>query len=112
VIGKRPHTNSASDLIGWNDATLEVPDDPVSAVGMVRELARDAAFLAAQGRRNALEMCCRNDWRYRILQIYHHFELQPPQALLRELGQLDDRIAELERRSGFQNPVPVQALPL
>ena len=37
-----PPDRSASDVIGWDHATLEVPDDPLSAVGMVRELAGDA----------------------------------------------------------------------
>jgi hypothetical protein len=110
VVGKRPHTSSASDLIGWEGATIELPDDPALAVGTLRELLQDGRHLREQGQRNALEMCRRNDWRYRILEIYRHFELQPPAALTVELAQLRQRIEALVARASGQSGSPVPAL--
>jgi hypothetical protein len=93
VVGKRP--SMAPELFPWPDATLELPDSPAAAVDFVTTLATDARFLTAARRRNVLEMYRRHDWRYRIRDVFRHFDLPLPDRLQAELAELDMRIQQL-----------------
>jgi hypothetical protein len=104
VVGKRPVSDDASVQLGWVDATIEVPDSPADAVAFVADLAGRHDFLANTRRRNVMEMCRRHDWRYRIREIFRHFELTQPPRLLHELAEIEAKVAQL---SGSANEVPL-----
>jgi hypothetical protein len=100
VVGKRPRGAMADELFGWPHALLELPDDPSKAVTMIEELAVDTGFIEATRLRNVTEMCERHDWRYRIRDIYRHFQLPLPELLVRELAMLNDRTLSLRSKAG------------
>jgi Glycosyl transferases group 1 len=91
VVGRRPPGAMADELFGWPDALIELPDQPDEAVAMIQSLASDDRFVDKTRRRNVVEMCERHDWRYRIRNIYEHFQLQLPDLLVEELALLEDR---------------------
>lgn len=89
VVGKRPLGKMAADLFCWPDALIELPDAPSHAVELVEALAGDAKFLHNTRKRNVIEMCRRHDWRYRICEIYKHFQLSLPEPLKFEITELE-----------------------
>jgi hypothetical protein len=42
-----------------------------------------------------MEMILRHDWRYRIREIYQHFDLQLPAPLIEQLASLERLSAEI-----------------
>ena len=88
VAGKRPPGEMAEELFCWENATVDLADSPQKAASMLADLASDAPFLQGARRRNAIEMCRRHDWRYRILQIYQHCGLAIPAKLSSEIAML------------------------
>jgi hypothetical protein len=93
VVGKRPRL--AQSLFDWPDATLELPDDRTESARIIAALAADDAFLKVTRRRNVIEMCRRHDWRYRIRDIFRHFDLALPWQLASELERLENLIGQL-----------------
>jgi hypothetical protein len=95
VVGKRPPGAMAEELFCWPDALIELPDSPADAVSMIHEIVSDSPFLEKVRQRNVIEMCKRHDWRYRLNEIYQHFNLPPPPLLNRELSLLKSKIFDL-----------------
>jgi hypothetical protein len=91
VAGKRPPGTMAEELFCWPDALVELPDSPADAVSMIHELVSDSHFIEKTRQRNVVEMCKRHDWRYRINEIYQHFNLPPPPLLSHELSLLKSK---------------------
>jgi hypothetical protein len=96
VVGKRPPGQMADEMFCWPNALLEIPDSPKEASAMIAALASDINFLQKTRVRNVLEMCRRHDWRYRIRDIFVHFNLQLPMLLTKELSSLDRLIEKLQ----------------
>jgi hypothetical protein len=116
VLGKRPQGEMADEMLCWPHATIELPNDPVDAPGIVREVLSDRAFLTATRARNVLEMCRRHDWRFRMRVIYQHFGISLPESLKEELAALERLSDDLEqseqpnaRNSAFSGPCGNQA---
>ena len=102
VLGRRPPGQMAVDMFGWSNALIEVPDAPPEVVDFVEAVLADTKFVCETRRRNVVEMCRRHDWRYRIRDIYQHFQLSLPERLTTELVALEelaDRLA-LDRVPG------------
>jgi hypothetical protein len=89
VVGKRPPGNMAEELFCWPDALIELPDNPVDASAAITDLAANVDFLQKTRARNVMEMIRRHDWRYRIREIYQHFDLQLPALLIEQLASLE-----------------------
>lgn len=70
VVGRRPVTPEADTLIGWQDATLEAPDDPKEAVDFILDLSRDKARLQEIRERNVEHIRSQHDWTHRIEQLF------------------------------------------
>lgn len=90
VVGKRPPGSMAEEMLPWQDATIELPDDTRRAVEFIANLAEDVTFQQQVRQRNVAEMRRRHDWRYRIRDIHLHFGLQLPEILTAELDLLVD----------------------
>jgi hypothetical protein len=103
VVGKRPQL--AQSLFDWPDATLELPDDRTESTRIIAALAADDAFLKVTRRRNVIEMFRRHDWRYRIRDIFRHFDLPLPRRLTSELAQLETRIEQLGTTENATGPM-------
>lgn len=89
VLGRRPPGQMAVDMFGWPNALIEVPGAPAEAVDFVKAVLSDTKFVCETRRRNVVEMCRRHDWRYRIRDIYQHFQLSLPERLKTELVALE-----------------------
>ena len=66
---------------------------------MIAELASNATLLRTIRPRNVIEMCRRHDWRYRIRDIYQHFNLKLPTLLVEELKALEQLTERLQTQS-------------
>jgi hypothetical protein len=95
VVGKRPPGMMAEQLFCWPDALIELPDNPVDAPAAILDLATNVDFLRRTRARNVIEMSHRHDWRYRIREIYAHFDLLLPPLLIEQLSSLERRLAVL-----------------
>jgi len=99
VVGKRPTGPMAADLFPWEDSTIELDDDPAGAARQIEAISYDPTFLAKVRTRNVQEMCRRHDWRYRIRDIYMHFNLELPPALVDELDEIEELVVRLSLES-------------
>lgn len=88
IVGKRPTTPLAQELLDWEDATIELPDDPEASVRLIEELWENPARLHAIYRRNYVENLTRHDWRWRIKTMLDQLEIALPESLIKELSQL------------------------
>jgi hypothetical protein len=88
IIGKRPTTPLADELLNWKDATIELPDDPQKSVEFIEELLQDTTRLQFIHKNNYIESLARHDWRFRIQSIFKTAGLSCPQGLREELSKL------------------------
>lgn len=88
IIGKRPTAPIADKLLDWEDATIELPDDPQESVEFVEELLQDKPRLHSIHKRNYLENLARHDWRIRIKSMLDQLGIPLPERLADELSQL------------------------
>lgn len=91
VLGKRPESSVIGDYLGWEDATIELPDDPQAGVEMICHLLADTKRMAAIHRRNYRENLIRNDWRHRFRAMFEQLGLPIPVKLRAQLDQLQQR---------------------
>lgn len=85
VVGKAPPGDMLDEMLPWEDASIELPDDPLDAVEFVRSLLQDENRLELASRRNVAEMCARHDWRYRIRDLFEQLGLPVGEDLRRDL---------------------------
>jgi hypothetical protein len=88
VVGKRPTTPLMDELMNWEDATIELPDDPQKSVEFINELLQDEVRLNSIYKRNYVESLARHDWRHRIQSMLEAVKIPLPQGLLEELSQM------------------------
>lgn len=55
ILGKRPTAPVADELLCWEDATIELPDDAQASVEFIEELLQDKPRLEATHKRNYAE---------------------------------------------------------
>lgn len=70
IVGRRPDTPEADQLLDWPDATLEAPADAQAALEFILDLAGDPARLAEIRERNVTETRARHDWRQRFETLF------------------------------------------
>lgn len=106
LAGKRPTTPLADQLLNWEDAAIELPDDPLASVKIVEELLHDHARLKAICQRNYLNNLMTNDWRWRIASMFEQLQLPLPNALKLELEKLQTQISQVENDYISQRDAP------
>jgi hypothetical protein len=84
VAGKRPVSRMSEDMLCWEGATIELPDEPAAAGEALQRLLDDEDALEAQRRRNVRETLLRHDWRHRMVELFAHFGLPVPAALAQD----------------------------
>jgi hypothetical protein len=82
VVGKRPTTPLMDELMNWEDATIELPDDPQKSAKFINELLQDEVRLNSIYKRNYVESLARHDWRHRIQSMLEAVKIPLPQGLL------------------------------
>lgn len=93
VIGRRPDCIEADQLLDWEDATVEVPDDPFDLVPFIEHLLADVDRLNAAHKRNFANVLAAHDWRHRIVQMFGHLGVPHPEPLEKALTILKDAAA-------------------
>ena len=96
VVGKKPIGQMAVEMFCWPDSSIDLPDNPLDAVEMIKDLLSDTDFLGRMRAQNVSQMCERHDWRYRIRDIYEHFGMQLPSLLKTELLELQCLVQRLK----------------
>lgn len=91
IVGKRPTTPLADELLDWHDATIELPDDPSTCLEVIQDLLQDGERLQAIHQRNYVKNLSRHDWRLRIRTLLETLGLALPTVLAEQLTQLDQR---------------------
>jgi hypothetical protein len=94
VVGKRPFGQQVSELMDWENSTIEIPDNPVDWIPFFEALLADEATLALNSRRNHRECMLRHDWRYRIKDMLTTVGLPIPEALQSSISQLQAEAIE------------------
>jgi len=95
IIGKRPTTPLADELLDWEDATIELPDHPQESVKFVEEILQDTSRLNSIHQRNYAENLARHDLRYRIKTMLEQLGIGLPERLVNELSQLKRRYNQI-----------------
>jgi hypothetical protein len=70
VVGRRPDTDEADELLGWKDSTIDLPGDPAQACEFIVQLAADKRRLSEIRERNVQHMRERHDWRHRFAVLF------------------------------------------
>jgi len=104
ILGRRPPGGMAAEMFDWPNALVDLPDRPSEATDFVKSLACDESFLQKARIRNVAEMCRRHDWRYRILDIYNHFDLSLPEKLKAEIAALGAMAKKIDGYINLQVP--------
>lgn len=66
IIGKRPQTEEVDGLLDWQNSTIELPDEPASAINFIENLLSQKALLAEVRSRNVEHVKLKHDWTKRI----------------------------------------------
>jgi len=85
VLGRRPQTSLLEQYLGWEDATIELPDDPQVGLEFIFDLLADKGRMAAIHRRNYYENLVRNDWRHRIKTMFETLAIPLPEKIQAQL---------------------------
>jgi hypothetical protein len=86
IVGKRPTTPLADELLDWEDATIELPDDPQASVECIQDLLRDTSRLRGIQQRNYLQHLSRHDWRLRIRDWLTELGVPLPKPLIEQIA--------------------------
>lgn len=88
ILGKRPTTVLADQILNWEDVTIELPHNPREWVDFTMQLLEDSARLHRIHQRNYMESLARHDWRYRIRDMFTTLNISLPEPLVAEIDML------------------------
>ncbi len=88
MMGKRPSAPEAAELLDWEDAVIDLPDDPAEAAHAIHVVLGDAERLRAASNRNYQNCLKKHDWRHRVLQMAQTIGLARGDQFRRELERL------------------------
>ena len=89
VIGRAPTTPDRAELLDWEDALIELDDDPAAATEQAADLLTQEERLDAISRRNLGQMYRRHDWGHRLVHMLNHLGQPEPARLTEHLAALD-----------------------
>jgi hypothetical protein len=92
VVGTRPKSEMMKTYFGWQDSTIELPDNEVAGVSLIHNLLSDRAYLNTIHHRNYIESLSTNDWRLRIRDMFKLLNLDLPDRMGGELRRLEEKI--------------------
>ena len=93
VVGRRPVSRMADEMLFWPQATLELATDPEAAADELISLLSRNETLAEQRRSNIFHCLGHHDWRYRIVTLCGLFNLPVPQGLQDDIARLQLLVA-------------------
>lgn len=109
VVGFKPDCAETSELLDWEDATIECPRDTDSFVAFIENLLDKPAYLEEVSRRNYRQMLLKHDWSYRIETIVRILGLD--QFISPEMATRNARMkAQALASMATPMPEPLQAM--
>jgi hypothetical protein len=97
IVGRRPACPEAKDLLDWEDATIEMPEDAGELIPFIEDLLHDKERLQSIRDRNYLNALARHDWRYRIADMLNYLGLEKPIPLQKSLADLQSKYERVKR---------------
>lgn len=91
IVGKKPNCPEAEELLFWEDATVEMPEETEEVIPFIESLLEDKERLQAAHRRNYAYALAYYDWRIRIASMLDGLSLSYPDSLKVELEKLDQQ---------------------
>lgn len=88
VVGRRPISRMADEMLNWTDATLELSESPEDAADVLQSLLSSGDNLAEQRRVNTYNTVLQHDWRSRVGKLCSLHGWEPPAVLKEEQEQL------------------------
>ena len=102
VAGYRPVCSDADQLLHWEDATIECPENPGEFVEFIESLLEDADRLNRVRLNNCFHMALSHDWCYRIEDMFKFLGLElDPHALARRREMLARMAREITPQLGI-----------
>jgi hypothetical protein len=95
VLGRRPTCPEADQLLSWEDATIDVPENTADLLLFVEDFLNDKQRLEAIHHRNYINALAKHDWRYRIADMLDHLGLSYPEPLQKSLEELYTSVEKL-----------------
>lgn len=105
IVGKRPLGEGVTELMSWENSTIELPDSPADWIPFFEALLEDEETLILNSQRNYRECVLRHDWRYRIRDMFMAVDLPIPEALKCSIADLQEQ----GNSSGFFKPAKLAA---
>ncbi|MEO0984836.1 MAG: glycosyltransferase [Cyanobacteria bacterium J06639_14] len=96
IVGKRPPTPEVDQLLDWEDATIELPDDVESGIDIILALLQDKDRLREIHHRNYWHTLKRHDHRWRIKAAFEQLNLPIPPGLKTQLAQIEKMCSQAE----------------
>ena len=90
VVGKRPVSRMADEMLFWPDATVELSEEPQTASDELVTLLLHNDMLEQQRRINIYQTLGHHDWRYRIEDLCRMFALPVPDSLQKDIVHLHE----------------------
>ncbi|HJV63984.1 MAG TPA: glycosyltransferase [Albitalea sp.] len=88
VVGYRPDCVEADELLNWQDATIDCPEDTEQFMALIDDLLCDQARLDAARVSNYRNMAAAHDWSHRVAAMIDILNLARPNALQQRLSDL------------------------
>ena len=96
VAGRRPVSRMAEEMLFWQNATIELSEDPLCAADELIALLSHNDTLEQQRRINISQILSYHDWRYRIEAFCNMMNLVVPDALHDDLSLLRELAASFD----------------
>lgn len=84
VVGYKPNCPETAELLNWQDATVECPENVDDFVMSIEKILDDPDFVARTRSRNVYNMLLKHDWSYRVEEMMVKVGL--PQLLVPEMA--------------------------
>jgi hypothetical protein len=88
IVGRKPLDKGVETLMGWQDSTIAIPENPHEVIPFFEALLDDEARLKEISWRNYVECRLRHDWRYRLQDLFTKLRLPIPDRLTEQIAQL------------------------
>jgi hypothetical protein len=90
VVGKRPVSRMADDMLCWSGATIELSDNPEIAADEIEGLLGNNDAWLQQRQTNIANILKMHDWRYRIRDFCELMQMPAPTKLKQDLARIAD----------------------
>ena len=99
VVGRRPICSEAKKYLDWDDATVELPKNDGDVIPFLEEILNDSDRLESAHKRNYMNSLLKNDWRHRLVDIFHQLKMDLPQVIRKEIEEMAIKAHKIQQGS-------------